>query len=181
MMTAVKPDVDKARIAYNLIEVYGAQLGGYDTEGSVRIPPEDLVVKVLSDYLLGERRDPRFVEALFAVVTRKDFDWRKLHQLAAKADIGNRVHWLIRDFGLALDAEGLTEEAGRVRGGLPLFQSYRVPLEDALASEKPYRRRNVLSFASPAARDCGVPVVYDQDSLRKRADLNCRSAYANRS
>lgn len=150
---------------------YGVTFFGYNAKKkSSKVSGEDLVIGVLQNYLTEE---PRYVEALVAVITNPSLDFKKLHDKAVEADIGHRVHWLLMDYIPALEAAGLQERAGILKSALPLFSRYTRSLEDELSLQPDYRKLKVNRMASKAARYCGVPVVYDFRSLKKTARLYC--------
>ncbi len=170
-MTVVQTDEERAKVAYSLRQ-YGARLRGYGSEAYSLIPPENLVVKILSDYLIEE---PRFVEALLPVVTHPGFDFTKLHHLAVEANIGNRVNWLLQKFEKVFKKAKMRDRARMVREGIPLFVNYHRSLENELENEPEYRRTAVLAMADPITRACGVKAIYDDPSLVKKALTYCRN------
>ncbi|MDP4012564.1 MAG: hypothetical protein Q8R00_03080 [Candidatus Nanoarchaeia archaeon] len=153
---------------------YNVKFFGHKVNKNFRkISGEDLVVDVLQNYLTVE---PRYVGALIAVITSPNFDFYSLHDKAVEADIGHRVHWLMRDYIPALEIKGKKKHAETLKRYLPLFIEYTRSLENEIASYSKGRKQWIRNSASPVAKKCGVPIVYDLDKRCDRVDLYCKSA-----
>lgn len=157
--------IDEGSIVANLSR-YGCKFFGYPINSTpARISGEDLVAVILKDYLTEE---PRFVESLGPVITSPNFDFEKLREKAIELEIPHLVHYLLLEYREAFKAKRKSRQLGIIEHALPLFKDYTRSLEEEVALLSPGRRDWILKSASPAARKCGAPAVYDQFSLRKK-------------
>lgn len=157
--------IDEGCIVSNLSR-YGCRFFGYTSNHKFhKLDGEDLVAVILKDYL---DKEPRFVEALGPVITSENFDFEKLHEKAVDMGIPHLVHWILLEYRSAYRSKRKQKQLDIIEKAIPLFEGYKRSLEDEIASLSPGVKNWILKSASPAARKCGVPAVYDQPSLRKK-------------
>ncbi len=166
--TSVKID-ESMQIAYNFRR-FGVKFWGYRNQAQPYMTAEDMVVRVLSAYLT---EGPKFVKALCSIITNPEINFNLLHEKAVREGIGNRVNWLLRELKDVFEKEGMTHQLRIVDDALTLFKDYRLSLEEVIANESGYRKMKIQTRASPAARYCGVPVVYD---FREKVKMYCGKA-----